>query len=108
MTDTDIRIALARAMGWRDFRRDLHDPNLLLGSKAYGAMGLEEFEVPRLTLDWMHEVEKTLPDDQWELYESYMWDTSKTIAENGRRLVSASVAARAEAFLKTIGKWEGA
>ncbi len=99
MTDLDIRMAVAAQVGWFDFRRDLHDPSILLGTKSFGVIGCEEMEVPHLTLDLMHEVEKALNNDQWCVYMGYLVRICPS------RAGSANALQRAEAFLKMVGKW---
>jgi hypothetical protein len=66
-------------------------------------------------LNAMHEAEKTLTDEQIARWQRDLWLT----CENDfyaleacappivlRRFISATAAQRAEAFLRTIGKWE--
>jgi hypothetical protein len=60
-------------------------------------------------LNAMHEAEKVLTYEQAEEFVEYLAD-QKNIAENPPpwrfNVASATAAQRAEAFLKTIGKWE--
>lgn len=91
MTPEQQRIAIAEACGWRDVRRDADAFHRLCGVKPgtdlrYGVPGYP------FSLDAMAVAEKTLPAHQSDAY--------------FRRIVAWSDAAqRAEAFLKTIGKW---
>jgi hypothetical protein len=70
---------------------------------------------PLTDLNAMHEAEKTLTDEQIARWQRDLWLT----CENDfyaleacappivlRRFISATAAQRAEAFLRTIGKWE--
>ena len=61
-------------------------------------------------LNAMHEAEKVLTDDQWPIYR----DEIRLVVLGPIRMVSdwcksnihATASQRAEAFLRTIGKWE--
>jgi hypothetical protein len=61
-------------------------------------------------LNAMHEVEQVLTDDQWPIYR----DEIRLVVLGPIRMVSdwcksdihATASQRAEAFLRTIGKWE--
>lgn len=56
-------------------------------------------------LNAMHEAEKVLTDDQ--LYSMLLNVKNKTRSMvNGTAIMTASAAQRAEAFLRTLGKWE--
>ena len=81
------RIAIAEACGWTD---------------------LDYTE----DLNAMHDAEKMLTDEQDLEYSETLEQVvdGRFIANNAedmRRLRSATAAQRAEAFLRTIGKWEG-
>ena len=59
----------------------------------------------------MHDAEKALTDDQSLLYFDTLVEMIAGSVENPRhsdfkRIVSATAPKRAEAFLRTIGKWE--
>jgi hypothetical protein len=62
----------------------------------------------------MHEAEKVLTYEQAEEFveQLYLADQKNNLAENPPpwrfNVASATAAQRAEAFLRTIGKWEGA
>jgi len=51
------------------------------------------------SLDAMHKAEKILTDDQWDTYCDLLGGSLQSCA-------SAAADQRAEAFLRTIGKWE--
>jgi len=68
-------------------------------------------------LNAMHEAEKVLTDAQYTQYENLMWDIIATQSKWQKvggimlpaerfRDSSATAAQRAEAFLRTIGKWK--
>lgn len=54
-------------------------------------------------LNAMHEAEKTLTDKQYELFALHLGPLT---SQRKREYISSTAAQRAEAFLKTIGKWE--
>ena len=93
MTDQEINIAIAEACGKLDRPPDCHDLNA------------------------MHEVEKTLRENQFH-FASYLRELWKVVHPNvewigelgyiGFDFVNATARQRAEAFLKTIGKWKHA
>lgn len=65
-------------------------------------------------LNAMHEVEKTIDPSLYDLYEFWLGDITKTSALAMRRsfigerftLAHATASQRAEAYLRTIGKWK--
>lgn len=100
MTNDKINAAIAEACGWRDL--GMHP--------MFGLMGVNpNADGIRTAVEWytddlnaMHQVEKTLTIPQWYDYATYlnpMWTKEK--------LIHATAFQRAEAYLKTIGKWEG-
>jgi hypothetical protein len=121
MSDEQINIAIAEACGYewvsngwgcrflgspteRSFGPDTQSP---LCEDAYDS-------VPNYCndLNAMHEAEKVLNDEQWLEYREEL----RNVVLGGIRMVSqwckadlhATARQRAEAFLKTIGKWEDA
>ena len=50
-------------------------------------------------LNAMHEAEKVLTFDEWDIYCVHLGDTQPSCAK-------ANARQRAEAFLRTLGKWE--
>lgn len=54
-------------------------------------------------LNAMHEAEKTLTDKQYELFTLHLGPLT---SQRKREYISSTASQRAEAFLKTIGKWE--
>ncbi len=107
MNEIDIRIALYNA------RMVLKGCN---GTKGYSAYHMRESlydgTIPHLTLDHMHDVEQELPDSQQDDYD----DRLCAICADANGIshgsdaypyqgIRATALQRAEAFLKTIGKW---
>ena len=101
MTNEKINIAIAEACGWKYVNNETHAPD---GSFWWS----KELEIPDYCndLNAMHEAEKILSD---ESHADYACELVKTIRRNGEwfESVSATAAQRAEAFLRTINKWEG-
>jgi transposase len=104
MTDEQINAAIADACGWTkinvEHRSGISPTNGLM-------MGAEFFPKYTKDLNAMHEAEKVLMND-WANQKSYLeWlgcedDSMKTIIA----ITSATARQRAEAFLRTMGKWE--
>jgi hypothetical protein len=105
MTNGQINIAIAEACGidlekYRTYEGDINVSAL----KKYCN-----------DLNAMHEAEKTLTDEQHRQYRSEVWysvcndiSSYECVKAAERPHFSATARQRAEAFLKTIGKWEGA
>jgi hypothetical protein len=95
MTDLQINEAIATACGWR------LKPNYWLTPEGHEAFG---WDIPdyHKDLNAMHEAEKVLMDD-WQKQKSYLewlgWDDE-------RRIWHSTARQRAEAFLRTLNKWE--
>jgi hypothetical protein len=95
MTNKQINIAIAEACGW-----DSDDV-----ARGYTLCQFSEI-VPDYCndLNAMHEAERTMGDPQlWVEYQSYLSDAMEHVGW----IYHAPARLRAEAFLKTIGKWEG-
>lgn len=104
MTDEQINVAIAEACGWTDIHDDpmwgwLGNPPDLQGSK---------WPVLRYTecLNAMHEAEKVLNTD--ELFEKYYLALYDITQSTSWWPVCATASQRAEAFLRTLGKWKEA
>jgi hypothetical protein len=113
MTDEQINAAIAEACGWTECRlvaklvlSVLRDP------VAYGIPpnGTYEIACPNYSTDLnaMHEAEKVLNKEQVREYQTYMYDMACEIKNTCGRWMpySATARYRAEAFLRTLGKWE--
>lgn len=107
MTKEQINIAIAEALGWR--HRE--------GGMWYCPDGstVPETLIPNYTTDLnaMHEVENQIAASLEDTYEFWLRDLTKTSALAIRRsfigecfdLAHATALQRAEAYLRTIGKW---
>lgn len=99
------QIAIAEACGWKWERLCTGE----LHGKPVGEQGPFR-EVPDYLndLNAMHEAEKVLTEEQRIAYSDCTYDIAlKAQKETGKwRWISLTAAQRAEAFLRTIGKWE--
>lgn len=98
MTDDQINAAIAEACGWTEIQECTCWDDVSRG-KAPGKIGLKHIEDYCNDLNAMHEAEHSLPYVQ--------------LCDYLDRLISVSFEAalaparqRAEAFLRTLGKWE--
>ena len=103
MTDDQINMAIAEACGWTDIRDNMV-------GKAPGETCNRVMFLPLYcsNLNAMHEAEKVLTKEQVREYQCLMYDIAcESSATQGRWMpYSATARYRAEAFLKTLGKWE--
>lgn len=108
MKPEEMRIKIAEACGWRYMGSTCLKET---GWKAWiPPVGAKGRVVPKYCVDLnaMHEAEKFLTDEQYSRFDELVYDLAR---DGGRmtdyiRAVSATASQRAEAFLKTIGKWE--
>jgi hypothetical protein len=115
MTDEQINIAIAEACGYKNVTIGVTEGTIrvVVGYKHHTF----DEEIPDYCndLNAMHEAEATLDFEQAELFEDELCDV--TFKNNDGlenplpcrfSVCHATAAQRAEAFLKTINKWEGA
>jgi hypothetical protein len=110
MTNEQINIAIAEACGWTD----CSNIDGILCGLPIGVTSLNgRYDIISdycNDLNAMHEAEKVLNDEQWLEYREEL----RNVVLGGIRMVSqwckadlhATARQRAEAFLKTLGKWE--
>ena len=121
------RIAIARACGWEQVGLPSH-PHIWRSPTGEGWRGPFRYAVSSVRLkgreqcevypdflsdlNAMHEAEKVLFTSVWRTneWESHVRRITQRDADEGtglyERIIRATAAQRAEAFLKTIGKWE--
>lgn len=100
MTDEQINRAIAEACGWTDFV--IHP--------EFGLMGVPpDTHGLRTAVDWytvdlnaMHEAERVLSKEQIENYCDLLWPKGY----GWFCAIHTTARQRAEAFLRTLGKWE--
>ena len=90
MTDQEINAAIAEECGWIYYDGWNHPD---------GRNHLPDYCID---LNAMHEAENVLTNIQQEEYWDFLWSLTGSEFE----LCHANARQRAEAFLKTIGKWE--
>jgi hypothetical protein len=108
MTDEQINAAIAEACGWTECRLVAKVVlSTLRAPVAYGIPPNGTYEIACLNycidLNAMHEAEKVMDSD--ELFRGYylaLYD----ITQSTRWPICATARQRAEAFLRTLGKWE--
>ena len=105
MTNEQINIAIAEACGW-------NPPPEAMGNMTHGGgkfLSSEEWRKAHIPnyckcLNAMHQAERTISDPQlWAEYQSYL---SSDVMGSVGWICHATATERAEAFLKTIGKWK--
>jgi hypothetical protein len=94
MTDEQINRAIAEACGWKEgVERYVQNLPLMKAPPDYCN-----------DLNAMHEAEKTLTDDQFKWYTHWV---EKLMPETKYRCyLCATASQRAEAFVRSLGKWE--
>lgn len=106
------RIKIAEACGWTDIKPTGNFLQTPCGSDPDPDEGWGSLPDYLNDLNAMHEVEKTLSDEQWR---EYIVKLARVIAGAKRNekvsvptsiLISAIAAQRSEAFLRTLNLWE--
>lgn len=117
MTNEEKRIAVAEACGWINQGRAKGIKELENQWAAPGSMFVEGFNPPDYLIDLnaMHEAEKSL-GGKYPTYVEHLWSIIKSrnfpheefepMPLHIWPLVTAAAAQRAEAFLRTIGRWK--
>ncbi len=101
MTDEPLNKTIAKAINWKPF-------TLSFDMQGKPIEGWDK--VPNFCgdLNLMNDVEKTLSDEQYKLYHSFLFNDSyadgKINIESRRNYISASARQRAEAFIRTLGE----
>jgi hypothetical protein len=99
MTQEKQRIAIAEACGFRP-KTDRHKPMWVTPDSRTLVTMPDHLPDYLNDLNAMHEAEKTLSDDNLKSYRGWL-----VVVCNGEHW-RATAAQRAEAFLRTIDKWE--
>lgn len=99
MTDTQINAAIADACGWT-----VELSHLQSGIDAIRDENRRSLPNYSTDLNAMHEAESILTTDQFYLYSS--WIDKLAPKNEYRAFLGATARLRAEAFLRTLGKWE--
>ena len=104
MTNEQINIAIAEACGWEEVEPWLNGDRCFELAGSTCGYRLEDIPDYCNDLNAMHQAEKIFNHAQYCRYISEL--CTLTSADNNSMYL-ATAAQRAEAFLKTIGKWEG-
>jgi len=100
MTDEQINAAIAKACGWKPKEETSGVPWLWIRTNVNSIVESTIEPLPYCTdLNAMHEAEWSLTDDQ-------LWRMAREIERNDEEwYFRATARQRAEAFLRTLGKW---
>jgi hypothetical protein len=104
MTDEQINAAIAEACGWTEIRDNV--VGKAPGETANRVMFLPNYST---SLNAMHEAEKVLTEIQWFYYLNELYNIVRLPNQpelQMKQAVNATARQRAEAFLRTLGKWE--
>jgi hypothetical protein len=112
MTPDQQRIAIAQACGWTNFSSGTHKGATLYGQHPNARSS--SWELPNYLgdLNAMHEAEKVLTQEQMIDYSRHVGKavTSHLPASRAAwmdfKLIHATAAQRAEAFLRTLNLWQ--
>jgi hypothetical protein len=103
MSDDEINAAIAESLGW-----SLVGTSIRAGRPpGVDYIGSEFIPNYCADLNAMHEAEKVLAKDQWEDFVDHLvndWSTP----DPWKEVCHATARQRAEAFLRTLGKWKEA
>jgi hypothetical protein len=113
MTNEQINQRIAEACGWTECRlvarvvlSALRDP------VAYGIPPNGTYEIACLNystdLNAMHEAERHISRDIWNVYINQLAKVTGAEESTDRSFLCAPARQRAEAFLRTLGKWDEA
>jgi len=113
MTSEQINIAIAESLGWKYLENIITPSRSFNGAQSMGDCwqrpdgdrGYGDYEPPNYTADLnaMHEVELGLTTQK---FETFWVKLASMYIEEARYAVSATALQRAEAYLRTIGKWK--
>ena len=99
MTDQQINAAIAKACGRRQKPNGEWFPD---NGLTVGSQGIPDYCAD---LNAMHEVEKTLTDANMFVMAHHL---ERLVSARGQHYFHATARQHAEAFLRTLGKWEEA
>ena len=102
MTDQEINKTIAEVCGWKEVEPWLNGDRCFEFKQSVCGYRIEDLPDYCNSLDAIHEVEKTLTSIEQEEYWDFLWNLTGSEFE----LCHANARQRAEAFLKTVGKWE--
>ena len=109
MTDQEINKAIAEACGWKEVEPWLNGDRCFELNQS--ACGYQIGDLPDYCncLNAMHEAEKMLADEDWIEYHAILrkiFGPIRNVPAWGKWDLHLTARQRAEAFLKTVDKWE--
>lgn len=108
MTNEQINIAIAEACGWKLLETPLDDCGFAAYAKDPNGCPCPSIPDYCKDLNAMREAEIGMTEPMRQTYEQELQRVLLRTYEENSWLVSATARQRAEAFLRTIGKWEEA
>ena len=111
MTDKEINHCIAELCGWTE----IHDSGIWHNFKPWGCppekpgQGGNSYNfLPDYCTDLnaMHEAEEMLSKAQWEDFVQHLANEWINVSDAWKDVCHATARQRAEAFLRTLGKWE--
>ena len=104
MTDEQINAAIAEACGWTDF---VVPPEFGLMGTPPDTHGLRTaVDYYTVDLNAMHEAEMVLSKAQWVDFVQHLANDWSSVSDAWKDVCHATARQRAEAFLRTLGKWD--
>ena len=108
MTDEQMNVAISEACGWEEITESVAPEEFqrrasgMLRDKHNNRTPHKQIPDYCTDLNAMHEAEKTLNI----IEQGHYWDHLKDLTDEGFDQLHATARHRAEAFLRTVGKWE--
>lgn len=108
MNPEQQQIAIAEACGWKETEAWLDGRRCFERADINAGWDFDSLPDYLNDLNAMHEAEKVLTEDQQEQYLNNLYEVCNlhSMINDAWNLNCATAAQRAEAFLRTIGKWE--
>jgi hypothetical protein len=105
MTPEEQRVAIAEACGWTETEAWLDGRRCFERADSNAGWDFDSLPNYLNDLNAMHDAEKAMNNNDWWKFVEHLTN----ICGRGTALgISATASQRAEAFLRTIGKWEEA
>lgn len=108
MTEQELQIAVCERLGWKIVEGTYAYPPMDLVKKRLSYLPKEVADrivtinyerLPRLTLEFMHEAEKTLTKEEFDTYEQSLWEELDCEQQGIRPFLCANAIQRATAFI---------
>jgi hypothetical protein len=112
MTDEQINAAIAEVCGWEDITESVAPEEFrrratgMLRDKHGNRTPLKQIPNYCADLNAMHEAERVLTKAQWQEFVDDLAEGWGSVSDAWKDVCHATARQRAEAFLRTLGKWE--